>query len=91
VFDSERCQQGLDCLRNYVRVKDEKTHTFRNEPLHNWASNGADAFRYAAVGLQQPGKPLTPPVPAGSFAWAREQAKRAKLGLPVRTFRIGAA
>ncbi len=26
---------------------------FRSAPLHNWASNGADAFRYAAMGMKR--------------------------------------
>jgi hypothetical protein len=89
VFDAERCEQGLDALRSYRREKDEKTRTFRNTPFHDWSSNGADAFRYAAVGLTAPSKSLEPEMPGGSFAWAKKNLKRAKLGLPLRTFRVG--
>jgi phage terminase large subunit len=88
VFDAERCEQGLDALRNYRRVKDEKTHTFSTTPLHDWASNGAAAFRYAAVGLQGPGRPLAPPVPPNSFQFHRDNLRRAKMGLPTRSFRV---
>jgi hypothetical protein len=89
VFDASRCEQGLDALRNYVRVKDERLQAFANHPLHNWASNGADAFRYAAVGLQPALAPLRPQPPGGSIAWAREEIRRAKRGLPPRTYRVG--
>ena len=44
-FDADRCEKGLDALRNYQYVFDEKYDTFRQTPLHNWASNYADAFR----------------------------------------------
>ena len=27
--------------------------TFRDRPLHDWASHGADAFRYLAMGLRE--------------------------------------
>lgn len=44
-FDADRCEKGLEALANYQYVFDEKYDTFRQTPLHNWASNGADAFR----------------------------------------------
>jgi hypothetical protein len=88
VFDAQRCQQGLDALRSYRRARDEKTYTFAEHPLHDWSSNGSDSYRYAAVGLQGPGKPLEPPVPPNSFQFHRQNLKRAKLGLPVRSFRV---
>lgn len=50
-FDKERTKRGTDALRNYEREFDEKTKAFRMKPLHNWASHGADAFRYLAMGL----------------------------------------
>ena len=49
-FDEDRCDQGLSALANYQYVFDEKFDTFRQVPLHNWASNGADAFRQFAQG-----------------------------------------
>lgn len=44
-FDAKRCEKGLDALANYQFIYDDKHETFRQTPLHNWASNGADAFR----------------------------------------------
>ena len=51
-FDEERCEKGLDALSNYQYVYDEKYDTFRQTPLHNWASNGADAFRQFGQGFR---------------------------------------
>jgi len=45
VFDKERCADGLDALKSYRREKDEKLGTFKNTPVHDWASHAADAFR----------------------------------------------
>lgn len=59
-FDAERCKVGLEALRQYRADYDEKNRTFRNEPKQNWATHGADAFRYLcmawreAVGKAQP-------------------------------------
>ena len=50
-FDSDECADGLDALRHYrYRVVDGQ---LSNEPLHDWASDGADAFRTMAVALKE--------------------------------------
>jgi len=51
-FDEERTAEGVKCLDNYQHEWDEKNAVFRNHPLHNWASNGADAIRQFAQGYQ---------------------------------------
>jgi phage terminase large subunit len=48
-FDGKRCEQGLEALRQYRTEYDEKNKIFRRNPLHNWASHGADAFRTGAA------------------------------------------
>jgi len=50
-FDRKRCQQGLKALANYRRKFDEKNGTYSTVPLHNWASNGSDAFRQFGQGF----------------------------------------
>jgi len=46
-FDEEKCADGLNALRHYrYRIVDGQ---YSNEPLHDWASDGADAFRYMAI------------------------------------------
>jgi len=48
-FDRERCARGLEALKQYRREWDGKTQTWRERPLHDWASHGADAFRTLAL------------------------------------------
>lgn len=52
-FDAERCKAGIDCLEHYRKEWNEMLGTYRNQPLHNWASHGADAFR-TGVGYGDP-------------------------------------
>lgn len=47
-IDSEGCAAGLMALENYKRKWDERNACWRDQPQHNHASNGADAFRQAA-------------------------------------------
>lgn len=54
VFDAKRCERGLECLRQYRREWDDLGKVFRETPLHDWASHGADAFRYLALGVNRP-------------------------------------
>lgn len=53
VFDEEGCKEGLHALENYAYEWDEDKQVFKNKPLHNWASNYADAARYAAHAVQK--------------------------------------
>jgi phage terminase large subunit len=53
-FDTSRCSRLLDCLRSYAAEWDENARTFKKTPAHNWASHGADAFRYMAMGWREP-------------------------------------
>ncbi|MEM9600465.1 MAG: hypothetical protein AAF926_05550 [Pseudomonadota bacterium] len=48
-FDLKACELGIDALRNYRREWDDRLKTFKSRPLHDWASDGADAFRTLAV------------------------------------------
>lgn len=74
VFDREKCAHGLDALRSYRRVWDENLKTYRDRPLHDWASHPADAFRTFAIGKPQdveraPAKAA--PVPSMATAFNR--------------------
>lgn len=51
-FDRDKCARGLDALRQYRKEtmpermwRDGETPEYRDRPLHDWASHGADAFR----------------------------------------------
>ncbi len=54
-FDEERCGRGLEALRQYRREWDDRRHTWRQTPLHDWTSHAADAFRLLASGLRPAG------------------------------------
>ncbi len=49
-FDLEKTAKGWNALESYQKDYDEKAKMFRSYPRHNWASHGADAFRYLSVG-----------------------------------------
>lgn len=48
-IDEERCDQGIKCLESYRKEWDEKKGTYKKNPLHDWASNGADAFHTLSI------------------------------------------
>lgn len=48
-FDKDWTKAWLRCLENYKKAWDDKLKVFKNEPLHDWSSHWADAFRYFAV------------------------------------------
>lgn len=52
-FDVEKCKRGIDALKSYERKWDAKNKIYQQRPLHNWASHGADAFRTAAMGMNE--------------------------------------
>lgn len=49
-FDEELCGQGIDALAQYRYKWSEDTRSLSTTPLHDWASNPADAFRTWAMG-----------------------------------------
>lgn len=56
VFDV-KADAGVSALRAYKRSYNELTKSFQDKPNHDWASDGADAFRYLSlVAAQKDGK-----------------------------------
>jgi hypothetical protein len=53
-FDKKLTLDGLDGLKNYRKEWDEKNQVFKTTPVHDWASDPADAFRYLAIGITMP-------------------------------------
>lgn len=47
--DKENCKEWIRAMKSYGREWDEKRGMYKNEPLHDWASHGADLARYAAL------------------------------------------
>jgi phage terminase large subunit len=61
-FDAEKCADGIQALRHY-RYELDEAHVdptgkpgLQKQPLHDWASHAADAFRTAAVMIREPEK-----------------------------------
>lgn len=52
-FDRQRCADGLQALRHY-RWGETAAGIVTREPLHDWASHGADAWRYFAMAAKTP-------------------------------------
>jgi phage terminase large subunit len=70
-FDREKCADGIQSLRHYRYEEDEKLGTYKREPLHDWASHDADAFRTLAVAIKEEARPLpqrAPYRPASSWS-----------------------
>jgi phage terminase large subunit len=51
-FDSDRCSRGIECLSNYRYEYNDNKDTHNQNPHHDWASNGADAFMQFAQGFR---------------------------------------
>ena len=48
-FNQVKCYSGIEALRAYRRSYDEIKKVYGDKPLHDWAADGADAFRYMAL------------------------------------------
>jgi phage terminase large subunit len=57
-FSGVKCKDGILCLENYRKDFDEKNRAYKDRPLHDWTSHGADAFRYLAQSIKQAERPL---------------------------------
>lgn len=52
-IDRDKCAKGIKALDSYQFEWDENRAMFTKVPLHNWASNGADAMRQWAQGFME--------------------------------------
>ena len=48
-FDDGKTEELRNCLSNYRKEWDDKRGMFKDDPLHDWSSHAADAFRYMGV------------------------------------------
>jgi len=49
IYMNPRVEYGIEALRVYRRKYDEVNKVFLDKPLHDWASDFADAFRYMCL------------------------------------------
>lgn len=47
--DKEKCSHWLRLIPQYTKEYDEDNKVFKDNPLHDWTSHGADMFRYTAI------------------------------------------
>jgi len=47
--DKEKCREFLNLIPQYTKEYDEDRKIFKDTPLHDWTSHGADMYRYAAT------------------------------------------
>jgi phage terminase large subunit len=69
-FDQQRTKAGLEALQHYRRDYNQRLNEFKATPVHDWASHGADAFRYMAVRMKVPpgeAEPAVRYVPRGRW------------------------
>lgn len=53
--DETKCKDWLRLIPQYTKEYDEAKKVFKNTPLHDWTSHGADMFRYAAIVIRKMG------------------------------------
>lgn len=53
-FNQATCEAGIEALTHYRKGWNERLQQFTSEPMHDWSSHGADAYRYLAVRHKTP-------------------------------------
>jgi phage terminase large subunit len=48
-FDAVKCEHGIDALKTYRYEYKEDVRAYQLKPVHDWSSDGADAFRTLGV------------------------------------------
>jgi hypothetical protein len=56
-FDN-RCEEGIECLRQYQREWNDDKKCFNDRPKHDWTSHSADAFRYLSIVWKDEDSPI---------------------------------
>lgn len=50
-FNKDTTQRLLDCISNYSKEYDEKAGSFKDVPVHNWASHGVDSYQTLTLAI----------------------------------------
>jgi hypothetical protein len=53
MMSTTTCARGVDALKLYCADYDDGLRASRPQPVHDWASHAADAFRYLAMTLDR--------------------------------------
>lgn len=60
-FDAERCELGIEGLKNYRREWDDELKTFRENPVKDWAEHIGSSWRYLGLAWREAIKVAPPP------------------------------
>ena len=74
-IDEKRCHDGVRALRSYQKEFDEKMNRYKDKPLHDWASDYSDSFRYASLSV-----PKTMPTNSQDMVQLQKQHIRKRHG-----------
>lgn len=61
-FDEKLSDTGIRCLESYRKEWNDKLGCWRDRPLHDWSSHGADGFRYLAMAVNKHNRAFNIPV-----------------------------
>ena len=56
-FDN-KCEELIECLRQYQREWDDDKKVFRDRPKHDWTSHSSDAYRYLSIVWKDEDSPI---------------------------------
>jgi hypothetical protein len=56
-FDN-KCEDLIECLRQYQREWDDDKKVFRDRPKHDWTSHSSDAMRYCSIVWKDEDSPI---------------------------------
>jgi hypothetical protein len=68
-IDKERCERGLEALKQYRREYDDRLKDWKPRPLHDWTSHGADALRTFATQFEESEPKRTPAIYRAEGSW----------------------
>jgi phage terminase large subunit len=52
-FDESKTKHLIKCIENYRKEFDTNHNVYKNRPVHDWSSHGADAMRYVAIAVKR--------------------------------------
>lgn len=52
-IDEQKCSRLIKCIENYRKEYDVNYQIYKNRPVHDQFSHGADALRYAAIAIKK--------------------------------------
>jgi phage terminase large subunit len=65
-----RCEDvGISALEQYRREWDDEKKAYRQQPLHDWTSDRADAFRYLSLSWRKAPPRVAPDPPLRQDSW----------------------